>query len=48
LQFFEFGVGVILFVLFLYLLTVFNTFSTDIDDIIPYTSLVGGLNDKTV
>jgi hypothetical protein len=35
-------------VLFLYPLTVLNTLSTDIDDIIPYTSLAGGLNDKIV
>jgi hypothetical protein len=37
-----------LLVSFLYLLTVLNTLSTYIDDIIPYTSLVGGLNDKKV
>jgi hypothetical protein len=35
-------------VIFLYLLTVLNTLSTAIDDIIPYTSLVSGLNDKKV
>jgi hypothetical protein len=36
--------------LFLYLLTVLNTLSTDTDDTISYTSLVGGLhvNNKKV
>jgi hypothetical protein len=29
-------------------LTVLNTLSTAIDDIIPYTSLVGGFDDKKV
>jgi hypothetical protein len=42
LQFSEFGLCVILFVLFLYSLTVLNTLSTD-NDIIPCTSLVGEL-----
>jgi hypothetical protein len=48
LQFSEFGFYASLFVIFLYLLTVLNTFSTAIDSIIPCTSLVGGLNDKKV
>jgi hypothetical protein len=49
LQFSEFGFYVfvyVLIVIFFNLLTVLNTLSTAIDDIIPYTSLVGGLNDK--
>jgi hypothetical protein len=38
LKFSEFGILELLFVMFLYLLTVLNTLSTVIDDIIPFGS----------
>jgi hypothetical protein len=39
LQFSEFGFQELLFVIFLYLLTVLNTLSSVIDDIIPFGSI---------